>query len=553
MATTKKSTAKKRKPAAKKPTKAQLQAKRELNAIILFALGVLLLLLAAIPGDNAWNTVHNVLRGLMGWCCYLMGPLMMIVAVLLTMDRTAITPGLKSASVVLMVLLLCGITHIIGGSAAEGTFAESIKALYRGGTALTGGGACAILFGVYPLRWLGRTGALIVDILLFFVFFMISTGTTLIGLFRGAAKPVKKLEEAYTAAVENRQAAAEAAEAAQKKNRRNFNIDVALEGEEKSPAAARKEALTKEGEASRRKVERLTDAMKVSTNTGRAYDFDSEPDVYVKADITSDNPDLQASLNACNNFTKASITYTFGDETETLDGNTIKDWLNFDEKGQLIMDDTSFRQHIADYVAQLAAAHDTVGTEREFQTTSGRTVSVYGSAYGWQIDQASEVAQLTQEIQSGTQTTREPVYSMTANAHGYNDIGNTYIEVDLSEQHMYFYQNGEDIFESDIVSGDMRYSDRQTPAGIYTIYYKKSPDVLRGKQLANGKYEYEQPVTYWMPFNGGIGFHDANWQPYFGGDRFMEGGSHGCINMPPEKAAELYNIIDCNIPIVCFY
>ena len=212
MATTKKSTAKKRKPAAKKPTKAQLQAKRELNAIILFALGVLLLLLAAIPGDNAWNTVHNVLRGLMGWCCYLMGPLMMIVAVLLTMDRTAITPGLKSASVVLMVLLLCGITHIIGGSAAEGTFAESIKALYRGGTALTGGGACAILFGVYPLRWLGRTGALIVDILLFFVFFMISTGTTLIGLFRGAAKPVKKLEEAYTAAVENRQAAAEAAD-----------------------------------------------------------------------------------------------------------------------------------------------------------------------------------------------------------------------------------------------------------------------------------------------------------------------------------------------------
>ena len=207
MATTKKSTAKKRKPAAKKPTKAQLQAKRELNAIILFALGVLLLLLAAIPGDNAWNTVHNVLRGLMGWCCYLMGPLMMIVAVLLTMDRTAITPGLKSASVVLMVLLLCGITHIIGGSAAEGTFAESIKALYRGGTVLTGGGACAILFGVYPLRWLGRTGALIVDILLFFVFFMISTGTTLIGLFRGAAKPVKKLEEAYTAAVENLQRA----------------------------------------------------------------------------------------------------------------------------------------------------------------------------------------------------------------------------------------------------------------------------------------------------------------------------------------------------------
>ena len=95
---------------------------------------------------------------------------------------------------------------------------------------------------------------------------------------------------------------------------------------------------------------------------------------------------------------------------------------------------------------------------------------------------------------------------MTANSYGVNDLGNTYIEVDLSEQHMYYYQNGEDIFESDIVSGNMSYADRQTPAGIFTLYYKKSPDVLRGKQLPNGKYEYEQPVTYWMPFNGGIGF-----------------------------------------------
>ncbi len=163
------------------------------------------------------------------------------------------------------------------------------------------------------------------------------------------------------------------------------------------------------------------------------------------------------------------------------------------------------------------------------------------------------MAQLTQEIQSGTQTVRDPVYSMTANSYGVNDLGNTYIEVDLSEQHMYYYQNGEDIFESDIVSGNMSYADRQTPAGIFTLYYKKSPDVLRGKQLPNGKYEYEQPVTYWMPFNGGIGFHDAPWQPYFGGDRYLEGGSHGCINMPSDKAGELYDIIQYGVPIVCFY
>ena len=110
---------------------------------------------------------------------------------------------------------------------------------------------------------------------------------------------------------------------------------------------------------------------------------------------------------------------------------------------------------MADYVAQLAATYDTVGTEREFQTTSGRTVYVSSSVYGWKIDQSAETAQLSKEIQSGTQTTREPVFSQTANAYGVNDLGNTYIEVDLSEQHMYYYQNGADIFESDFVSGNM--------------------------------------------------------------------------------------------------
>ena len=174
-----------------------------------------------------------------------------------------------------------------------------------------------------------------------------------------------------------------------------------------------------------------------------------------------------------------------------------------------MQDDASFTQHIKDFVAQLASEHDTVGTTRSFNTTSGRTVSVYGSAYGWKIDQDAEAAQLTEEIRTGTQTTREPVYSMRANSYGYNDIGSTYIEVDLSSQHMYYYQNGSIIFDSDIVSGDIRYDDRATPPGIFTLYYKKSPDVLRGEKKPDGTYEYETQVTYWMPFNGGIGFHDA--------------------------------------------
>lgn len=294
----------------------------------------------------------------------------------------------------------------------------------------------------------------------------------------------------------------------------------------------------------------LDDAIALSTEM---VDFGSTPDAYVKAKVTSESPELQATKDACNNFTKASITYTFGDETVVLDGTTVKDWLSFDDKGQLVQDDAVFKQHITEYVANLAAQYDTVHTSREFYTTSGRVVWVYGSAYGWKIDQAAEVEQLTQEIQSGTQIVREPVYSMRANARGTNDFGNTYIEVDLSYQHMYYYQNGSIIFDSPIVSGNMSYSDRQTPSGVYKLYYKTSPAVLRGQRKEDGTYEYETPVSYWMPFNGGIGFHDASWQPYFGGDRYLYGGSHGCINMPPSNAGVLYSIIQYDIPIICFY
>ena len=324
------------------------------------------------------------------------------------------------------------------------------------------------------------------------------------------------------------------------------NAYVAMNGDEFT--------IVPETEGSKLKVKEAYKALDAAISGSQtSIDLGSTPDVYAVAAVTSEDSTLQATRDAYNNYTKASITYTFGDQTVTLDGSTLKNWLQFGEKGQLVQDDASFTQHVKDFVAQLASEHNTVGTTRSFNTTSGRTVSVYGSAYGWKIDQDAEAAQLTEEIRTGTQTTREPVYSMRANAYGYNDIGSTYIEVDLSSQHMYYYQGGSIIFDSDIVSGDIRYDDRATPPGIFTLYYKKSPDVLRGEKKPDGTYEYETPVTYWMPFNGGIGFHDATWQAYFGGDRYTYAGSHGCINMPLDAAATLYSIIDTNVPIVCFY
>ena len=125
------------------------------------------------------------------------------------------------------------------------------------------------------------------------------------------------------------------------------------------------------------------------------------------------------------------------------------------------------------------------------------------------------------------------------------NFGGNYVEVDLTNQKLYLYKNSELIMSSNIVSGSVSQT-HMTPTGVYHVYSMEKNTVLRGA-------DYASPVSFWMPFNGGIGFHDATWQAYFGGDRYTYAGSHGCINMPLDAAATLYSIIDTNVPIVCFY
>jgi hypothetical protein len=109
----------------------------------------------------------------------------------------------------------------------------------------------------------------------------------------------------------------------------------------------------------------------------------------------------------------------------------------------------------------------------------------------------------------------------------------TYADVNLTTQKMFFIKNGVKVLETDIVTGAPSMA---TPTGTFTLKGKSSPAVLVGPG-------YRSPVTYWMPFNGGIGFHDATWQPWFGGNRYLTNGSHGCINMPLSAAKTLYSSI----------
>lgn len=133
----------------------------------------------------------------------------------------------------------------------------------------------------------------------------------------------------------------------------------------------------------------------------------------------------------------------------------------------------------------------------------------------------------------------------------YYDLGNSYVEIDLTRQKVWVYVNGNIEVETDCVTGCID-KGHETPTGIFTLTYKEKDKVLRGQKLENGSYEYESPVSYWMPFNGGIGLHDATWRDTFGGNIYISNGSHGCINLPLDAAEKIYDIITSDMPIVVY-
>lgn len=276
--------------------------------------------------------------------------------------------------------------------------------------------------------------------------------------------------------------------------------------------------------------------------------------VYLEPAVSSDDTNLEEQAAQLNELVSASVTYQLPDgQTKVLDGTTLKDWLTVDENGNYSKNEEIWNQKLNEYVAGLAEEVDTYGKEQTFPATGiDGGVKVTQSNYGWKIDQEQEAAQLAQDIADHLTTTREPVYSSREFASDNNGFGNTYVEIDVSRQHVWFYKDGSRIVDSECVTGKMVKS-RYTPAGIFTLVSKTSPKTLRGPKQADGSYEWESDVTFWMPFNGGIGLHDATWRSSFGGNIYKNSGSHGCVNLPYSVAKTIYNNIEVGTPIIVYY
>ncbi len=285
---------------------------------------------------------------------------------------------------------------------------------------------------------------------------------------------------------------------------------------------------------------------------------------YYDEEISPEEKGQEALYRELKDFIDFEIVYDMGAEQVRFDQKALADLLMLEDAGEenapLIRErdgresvpvrgeDGSFcwdQEKVEAAIGKLAAAYDTYGRPREFMMTGGGSITLEKGNYGTELDKKAEVKWLSEALAKRCSETHTPAYRREAYARGENDIGDTYIEINMTKQKLWFYQAGEVEIETPIVTGNMMRR-RATPEGVYFVYGKQKNRILRGPG-------YASHVNYWMPVKGGVGIHDALWRDEFGGEIYKKEGSHGCINLPLEAAEKLYGMIEIGVPVVMYY
>ncbi len=265
-------------------------------------------------------------------------------------------------------------------------------------------------------------------------------------------------------------------------------------------------------------------------------------DCYELPLVSADDENLQKELTVRNRYADLTISYYIDDAAvAVIDSATFKDWYYLDENEDPVFDYDA----VYAWVQSFADSYDTIGTFEPFTTSNGETVYVEAVTYGWLMDVEGEAGELYDLLMRGESADRTPAWSEGAWSRGWNDIGSTYVEIDYTNQRMWYYKDGALLVETPVVTGNVS-AGRASPEGIYCIVDKELNATLVGE-------DYSTPVNYWMPFYGGVGIHDADsWRSAYGDSIYLTSGSHGCINTPSAEAAVIYENIDIGTPVVCY-
>ena len=275
----------------------------------------------------------------------------------------------------------------------------------------------------------------------------------------------------------------------------------------------------------------------------------------VKPQVLSTDEAYNKAVDSANAALEATQTLKRGDDTlATVEAEDLQKWVKLEKDLTVSFDLDACTKWAR---GELSERLDTIGSKRTFNLPDGRQVSVSGGTYGWSINGGEIAEKIAENVKAGKQADIEVTWLATANSWnpGGNEWGDTYIEIDLGKQHVRYFKDGKVALECDCVSGGLNSGKMHyTPTGVYYINSNmQSGDVeLKGEiDPVTKKPEYISHVKYWMPFiDNSHALHDADWRSSFGGNIYQSNGSHGCVNLPPSKAAELYGMVSVGTVVV---
>ncbi len=233
----------------------------------------------------------------------------------------------------------------------------------------------------------------------------------------------------------------------------------------------------------------------------------------------------------------------FDDSFETLREDDTQDWRSVKGDGSYVWND----EPITEYFNGLKEKYDTPMGVVAFTTHDGEELEIESQCCGWHMNVDFSIQNLKTAVESGKHM-MDPAWNSGMTYSSKNGVGTKYVEVDIDSQKVYLYEDEELIIETDCVTGTMGYTD--TEKGVFQVYGKSSPATLRDVDKNGNK--YEQPVEYWIAFNGSQGMHDATWRGSFGGTIYQSWGSHGCVNLPLDAAKEIYEEVYVYYPVVVY-
>lgn len=254
----------------------------------------------------------------------------------------------------------------------------------------------------------------------------------------------------------------------------------------------------------------------------------------------SDDEKVREALKKARQYAAASILYELDETSVALDDTEINAWILVDDDMKVSLDQDKIEQ----YIGELAREYDTVGRPISFVNHSGETMLLGGGTFGYEIDQEKEVKKVIEDIKKGESITRKPVYAHEPPAMSVTGHWNTYVEINIEQQHMWLIKDGQELVSTSVVTGDVT-KGHGTPTGAYYIFYKDRNATLRGQG-------YASPVSYWAAFNNNVGIHDASWRKSYGGTIYRGSGSHGCINTPYSNAKTIWENVELGTPVFVY-